>query len=263
MKALVFHEHGSLEQVTYEDVPTPEIGADEALVQIKAAALNRLDLWVLAGWPGLNLKLPHIMGSDGAGIVAEVGANVADFAVGDRVAINPTKSCGRCSFCLSGRDNMCQTFAILGEHVDGFFAEYAASASPNLLKMPDSASFAEAAAASLVYVTAWHSLIKRGGLQAGESVLIIGAGGGVQIRPLSKSPSWPAPAPSMSSAPQMRSRLKLKHWAQMSSSIVTLKIGAKPFSRPLTARAWTWWSITWAQPRLPSSLRALKKGGGC
>lgn len=179
MKALVFHEHGSLEQVTYEDVPTPEIGADEALVQIKAAALNRLDLWVLAGWPGLNLKLPHIMGSDGAGIVAEVGANVADFAVGDRVAINPTKSCGRCSFCLSGRDNMCQTFAILGEHVDGFFAEYAAVPARNLLKMPDSASFAEAAAASLVYVTAWHSLIKRGGLQAGESVLIIGAGGGV------------------------------------------------------------------------------------
>jgi D-arabinose 1-dehydrogenase-like Zn-dependent alcohol dehydrogenase len=137
MKALVFHEHGSLEQVTYEDVPTPEIGADEVLVEIKAAALNRLDLWVLGGWPGLNLKLPHIMGSDGAGIVAEVGAHVDSFAVGDRVAINPTKSCGTCSFCLSGRDNMCQTFAIMGEHVDGFFADYAAVPARSLLKMPE------------------------------------------------------------------------------------------------------------------------------
>lgn len=179
MKALVFHEHGSLEQVTYDDVPAPEVGADEVLVEIKAAALNRLDLWVLAGWPGLNLKLPHIMGSDGAGIVAEVGANVNGFAVGDHVAINPTKSCGICSYCLSGRDNLCQTFAILGEHVDGFFADYAAVPARNLLKMPENGRFAEAAAASLVYVTAWHSLIKRGGLQAGESVLIVGAGGGV------------------------------------------------------------------------------------
>ncbi len=179
MKALVFHEHGTLEQVKVDDVPTPEIGPSEVLVEIKAAALNRLDLWVLAGWPGLNLKIPHIMGSDGAGIIAEVGANVDGFAVGDRVAINPTKSCGKCSFCLSGQDNMCQTFAIMGEHVDGFYADYAAVPARNLLKMPDSASFEEAAAASLVYVTAWHSLIKRGGLQAGESVLIIGAGGGV------------------------------------------------------------------------------------
>ena len=179
MKALVFHEHGTLEQVTYEDVPTPEIGVDDVLVEIKAAALNRLDLWVLAGWPGLNLKLPHIMGSDGAGIVAEVGAHVDGFAVGDRVAINPTKSCGRCAYCLSGRDNMCQSFAILGEHIDGFFAQYAAVAARNLLKMPENARFEDAAAASLVYVTAWHSLIKRGSLQAGESVLIIGAGGGV------------------------------------------------------------------------------------
>ncbi len=179
MKALVFHEHGTLEQVKYEDVAQPEIGPDEVLIEIKAAALNRLDLWVLAGWPGLNLKLPHIMGSDGAGIVAELGANVDGFAIGDRVAINPTKSCGACSFCLSGRDNMCQTFAILGEHVDGFFADYAAVPARNLLKMPESASFEAAAAASLVYVTAWHSLLKRGGLQAGESVLIIGAGGGV------------------------------------------------------------------------------------
>ncbi len=179
MKALVFHKHGSLEQVSYENMPMPEVKPDEVLVEMKAAALNRLDLWVLAGWPGLRLKMPHIMGSDGAGTIKEVGANVKGFAVGDRVAINPTKSCGTCSFCLNGQDNLCQHFAIMGEHVDGLYAEYAAVPARNLLKMPESASFEVAAAASLVYVTAWHSLIKRGKLQAGESVLIIGAGGGV------------------------------------------------------------------------------------
>ncbi len=179
MKAVVFHEHGTLEKVSYTDVAEPQIGPDDVLLHVKAAALNRLDLWVLEGWPGLNLKLPHIMGSDGAGIIAQVGANVTGFAIGDRVAVNPTLFCGHCVYCRNGRDNMCQKFAILGEHEDGFFAEYTAVPARNLLKLPDDADFATAAAASLVFVTAWHSLIKAGGLQAGESVLIVGAGGGV------------------------------------------------------------------------------------
>lgn len=179
MKAIVFHEHGNLEQVTYADVPKPEIKAHEVLVEVKAAALNRLDLWVLAGWPGLNLKMPHVMGSDGAGIIAEVGSQVTGFAMGDRVAINPTLCNGDDMFARSGRDNMCDDFAILGEHVDGFYAEYTAVPSRNLLKMPDHASFEDAAAASLVFVTAWHSLISRGNLRPGESVLIVGAAGGV------------------------------------------------------------------------------------
>jgi len=179
MKALVFHQHGTLDQVTYTDVPEPTMKPDEVLVQIKAAALNRLDLWVLEGWSGLNLKLPHIMGSDGAGVITAVGSQVTHFAVGDRVAINPTLSCGHCYYCQTGRDNLCDHFALLGEHLDGFFADYAAVPARNLLKMPEQATFADAAAASLVYVTAWHSLIERGRLQAGESVLIVGAGGGV------------------------------------------------------------------------------------
>jgi NADPH:quinone reductase-like Zn-dependent oxidoreductase len=192
MKAIVFHQHGGLDQVELADVPQPDIGPDQVLLEVKAAALNRLDLWALAGWPGLKLKLPHVMGSDGAGLIAAVGGNVTGFTVGDRVAVNPTLSCGRCHFCLTGRDNMCDHFAILGEHVDGFFAEYAAVPARSLLKMPEPSSdgpladrpspetlFEVAAAASLVYVTAWHSLIKRGGLQTGESVLVVGAGGGL------------------------------------------------------------------------------------
>ena len=179
MKAVVFHEHGSLDNVVYTDVPEPEIGPEEVLIEVKAAALNRLDLWVLAGWPGLNLKMPHVMGSDGAGVITAVGQRVSRFAVGDRVAVNPTLSCGQCDFCLAGRDNMCRRFALFGEHVDGFLAEYAAVPARNLLKMPDNVAFVTAAAASLVFVTAWHSLITRARFQAGESILIVGAGGGV------------------------------------------------------------------------------------
>ena len=151
MKAVVFYEHGSLENVQVADVPQPEIGPDDVLLAVKAAALNRLDLWVLAGWPGLNLKLPHIMGSDGAGVVAQVGSNVTDFAVGDRVAVNPTRGSDTDTFGRRGQDNMSDNFAILGEHMDGFFAEYTAVPARNLLKMPEEANFEDAAAASLVY----------------------------------------------------------------------------------------------------------------
>ncbi len=179
MKAIVFSEHGRLDKVQYTDIPKPTIQPNELLIQVKAAALNRLDLFVLQGWPGLNLKMPHVMGSDGSGIVTKLGEAVTGFEVGDRVAINPSLSCGTCHFCLSGQDNLCDHFALLGEHKPGFYAEYTAVPARNLLKMPDHVSFETAAAASLVYVTAWHSLITKGNLQPGESVLIVGAGGGV------------------------------------------------------------------------------------
>jgi NADPH:quinone reductase-like Zn-dependent oxidoreductase len=179
MKAILLRQHGGLEQVEYGETARPPIGPDEVLVAIKAAALNRLDFWVMEGWPSLRLTFPHVMGCDAAGLVAEVGANVAGFTAGDPVAINPTKSCGRCENCRNGQDHMCDDFAIFGEHVPGFYAEYQAVPARNLLKMPEHATFETAAAASLVYVTAWHSLIERGRLQAGEDILIVGAGGGV------------------------------------------------------------------------------------
>lgn len=179
MKALVFLDHGDLAQVTVRDVPAPAPGPEDVLLSVRAAALNRLDLWVLAGWPGLHLKLPHILGSDGAGVVAQVGERVTQVKVGDRVAVNPTISCGRCDYCSGGRDNLCAQFAILGEHLDGFAADSIAVPARNVLLLPDHVPFEAAAAASLVYVTAWHSLITVGGLRPGESVLIVGAGGGV------------------------------------------------------------------------------------
>lgn len=179
MKAVVLRQHGTLEDLAYVDLPAPEIGPDEVLLEVKAAALNRLDLWVVEGWPGLRLDFPHILGSDGAGVIVAVGEQVEGFQVGDRVVVNPTLSCGRCDFCRAGRENLCDEFKIIGEHVPGFFAQLAAVPARNLLALPDHVSFAEAAAASLVLVTAWHMLVVAGRLRAGEDVLVVGAGGGV------------------------------------------------------------------------------------
>jgi NADPH:quinone reductase-like Zn-dependent oxidoreductase len=179
MKALILRQHGTLDDLAYGDIPVPEVGPSDVLLEVRAAALNRLDLWVVEGWPALRLQFPHVLGADGAGVVAAVGADVHDYQPGDRVAVNPTLSCGICAFCLAGRENMCDQFAILGEHVPGFFAEYVAVPARNLIPLPEHVSFATAAAASLVFVTAWHSLIVAGQLRAGEDVLVVGAGGGV------------------------------------------------------------------------------------
>lgn len=179
MRAIFFHEHGGLEQVQLGDLPRPTPGPDEVLLAVQAAAFNRLDLWVLAGWPSLKLRLPHVMGSDAAGVIAAVGANVRGFAVGERVVVNPTLSCGDCAWCRAGRDNRCEHFAVLGEHAPGCFADYAVVPARNLLRLPEHVPFETAAAAALVMLTAWHMLIDVGRLRAGEDVLVVGAGGGV------------------------------------------------------------------------------------
>ena len=179
MKALVLEEHGSLQNVAYADVPRPDIGPEEVLLEVKAAAANGLDLWVVAGWAGLRLDFPHVLGSDGAGIVREIGERVTGLSVGDRVAVNPTVWCAQCEYCRAGQEHLCRNFAVMGEHIPGFYAQYAAVPARNLLPLPDDVSFEGAAAASLVFVTAWHLLVEAGGLRAGEEVLIVGAGGGV------------------------------------------------------------------------------------
>lgn len=180
MRALAFDQHGTLDQVRLMELPVPVPGPGEVLIEVHAAALNRLDLWVLEGWPSLRLKLPHIMGSDGAGIIAAVSEGVRHFHPGERVAVNPTICNDPADpFARRGLDNMCDDFAIIGEHIDGFFADYVTVPERNLLLLPDHITYEAAAAASLVFVTAWHSLVTRGHVQAGESLLILGAGGGV------------------------------------------------------------------------------------
>ncbi|MGQ9850377.1 MAG: alcohol dehydrogenase catalytic domain-containing protein [Aggregatilineaceae bacterium] len=180
MKAVLLHEHGPAEVLqVVTDHPVPEPGPGEVRVRVHAAALNYLDIWVRNGWPGIKLSYPHIPGADAAGTVDAVGEGVSDWHPGDRVVVDPTLSCGRCAYCRAGHENRCVHFALLGEHVSGTYAQYITVPARNLLGLPEHISFEEAAAASLVFVTAWHSLITRGGLRPGETVLIVGAGGGV------------------------------------------------------------------------------------
>lgn len=184
MKAVLFYQHGGPEVLQYADFPTPEPKAGEVLVRLRAAALNRMDVMVRNGWPGLKLELPHINGADGAGEVVALGEGVSEFQVGDRVVINANLGCGKCDFCLAGQDNLCRNWHLLGETVRGTYAEYIALPARQLYKLPSDFDFHRAAAAALVYQTAWHSLITRGGLRAGEIVLIVGAGGGVNTASL-------------------------------------------------------------------------------
>lgn len=179
MKTILFQQHGGPEVLEYTDFPTPEPKAGEVLIRIRAAALNRMDVFVRNGWPGLKLELPHINGADGAGEISQLGDNVVDFKIGDRVAINANLGCGQCEFCLNGQDNMCRNWHLLGETIRGTYAEYICLPARQLYKLPDNFDFHASAAAALVYQTAWHSMVKRGGVKAGETVAIVGAGGGV------------------------------------------------------------------------------------
>ena len=184
MKAVLFRQHGGPEVLEYADFPVPEPKPGEALIHLHAAALNRMDLMVRNGWPGLRLELPHINGADGAGEVAAFGggtsqAETGELKIGDHVVINANLGCGICEFCLAGKDNMCRDWHLLGETVRGTYAEYVCVPIKQVYRLPDDFDFHQAAAAALVYQTAWHSLVKRGCLQKGETVLIVGAGGGV------------------------------------------------------------------------------------
>ncbi|GMV34843.1 MAG: alcohol dehydrogenase [Chloroflexi bacterium CFX1] len=179
MKAVLFHKHGGPEVLEYGDFPTPLPKPGEALVKLHAAALNRMDVFVRNGWPGLKLELPHINGADGAGEIVELGAGAHGFNIGDRVVINANLGCGECNFCKSGRDNLCVKWHLLGETVRGTYAEYISLPVRQLYKLPDDYDYHLAVSAALVYQTAWHSMVKRGGVKAGETVAIVGAGGGV------------------------------------------------------------------------------------
>ncbi|MEW6286088.1 MAG: zinc-binding dehydrogenase [Chloroflexota bacterium] len=188
MKAVLFHQHGGPEVLEYADFPAPDPKPGEALIRLRAAALNRVDVFVRKGWAGLKLELPHIPGADGAGEVVALpslsfpptlGGTEGGLKVGDRVVINANLGCGQCKFCLAGKDNMCANWHLLGETVRGTYAEYIALPLRQLYKLPDDFDYHRAAASALVYQTAWHSLVTRGKVQAGETVLVVGAGGGV------------------------------------------------------------------------------------
>lgn len=179
MRAVVFHRHGGPEVLEQAQLPEPRVGSGDVLVRVKSVALNHLDLFVRKGLPGLKLPLPHVLGSDVSGVIERVGGDVIGLEPGTPVIVQPGISCMRCEACLSGRDNACRTYGILGENRNGGYAEWVCVPHHNVIPKPANLSFDEAAAAPLVLMTAWEMLVRRAAVQPGEWVLVQAAGSGV------------------------------------------------------------------------------------
>ena len=181
MKAAIIYAHGELDCVRIGNVAQGERGAGEVVIQVRSAGLNHLDIWVRKGRKGVELPMPHILGSDAAGVVAAVGPDVVDVRVGDEVIINPGLSCGRCEYCSRGQESLCESFGIVGLSQPGTFAEYVAVPAGNIAPKPAHLSFDEAGGFVLSYLTAWRMLMTRAQLKPGQKVLIHGIGGGVAL----------------------------------------------------------------------------------
>ncbi len=179
MKAARIHGHGGPEVLVYEEAADPAMRADEVLVRVRAAALNHLDLWVRGGLPGIAPPLPHILGSDIAGEVVAVGERCWRVRTGQRVLLSPALSCRQCQACVSGHDNFCERYTLFGVGVPGGNAELVAAPEYAVIPIPDDLPFEEAAAAPLVFLTAWHMLFGRAKLAPGEDVLVLAASSGV------------------------------------------------------------------------------------
>ena len=186
MRALTISAHGGLEQLEYRtDVAEPQLrGADDVLIRIRAAALNHLDLFVIEGLPGVVITPPWIMGGDGAGVVEDVGSAVRGIRPGDRVIINGGISDRTCEYCVKGEQSLCVRYKMLGEHLPGTIADYLVVPAANVRIVPPSVPWDLAAAFTLATLTAWRMIVTRARLQAGESVLIWGIGGGVALAAL-------------------------------------------------------------------------------
>lgn len=179
MKAIFFEQHGEIDVLKYADLPDPRPGAGQALIKVHAVALNHLDIWVRKGWAGLKLGMPHIGGSDIAGEIVEVNPKDANFSKGTKVVINPGVNNGEDEWTRRGEDSLSPGYKLLGEQLRGGMAEYVIVPIENVFKIPDGIPYEEAAAPILVTITAWRMLFRRARVQPGETVLIVGAGGGV------------------------------------------------------------------------------------
>jgi NADPH:quinone reductase-like Zn-dependent oxidoreductase len=177
MKAVRIHEFGGPEVLRYEDAPDPKPRQDQVLVRVKACAMNHLDIWVRRGLPGVNL--PHILGSDVAGEIVEMGDYVSGLKPGQRVLLTPMSFCNHCAFCASGRQNLCSEFTVRGNRIDGGNCELTVVPEVEVIPIPDSLDFNQAASVPLVFLTAWHMLVGLTGIRPGQTVLILGANSGV------------------------------------------------------------------------------------
>jgi NADPH:quinone reductase-like Zn-dependent oxidoreductase len=181
MRAALFREHGGLDKLRIEEIERSKPRSGEVLIRVRACGVNRVDILSrLDETPG-GIALPHVSGTETAGEIAEIGANVEGWRVGDRVLVNPTISCGHCAFCRSGEDNMCLTGRIYGVQTWGGYAEYAIAPSEHVLAVPDDVSFDSAAAIAVTGSTSWHMLVRRANLRPGETVLMVAAGSGIGV----------------------------------------------------------------------------------
>lgn len=192
MKAALVREHGGSDKIEWTDVPDPQAGAGEAVVSVRAVALNHLDLWVRRGVPGHKFHLPMIPGAEVAGVIESLGEHATDWQVGDEVVVAPGFSCGHCVPCLSGNDPLCAQSGIFGETRAGGAAEKMLAPIRNLIRKPPALSFPEAAALPLDMLTAWHMLVARAQLRPGETVLIQAGGSGVGSAGLQIAKLWGA-----------------------------------------------------------------------
>ncbi len=259
MHALYISAHGDTDNVVFGERSEPHAGPGEVRLAVKAAALNHLDLFVLRGLPHLDLPLPHVGGADAAGVIDEVGDGVDGWNVGDEVVVNPGRWCGRCEFCRRGEESMCIRYGLLGEHVDGTFAERVVVSAEALAPRPGHLSWPEAAALPLTFLTAWRMLVNRARLTGGETVLIHGIGGGVALAALEIAVRLGARAIVTSS-----SRDKLDRALQMGAA-EAIDYTAGPVARSVRAMTGkrgvdvvveTAGSRTWSD-----SLRSAAKGG--
>jgi NADPH:quinone reductase-like Zn-dependent oxidoreductase len=259
MRALYFESHGDPARLAFGERPDPAPGSGEVVVSVRAAALNHLDLFVLNGMPGIPVALPHIGGADGAGTVAAVGEGVTGWSAGDEVVINPGLSCGRCEFCARGEESLCVAFRILGEHLDGAFAEYVRVPAASLSAKPAHLSWVEAGAFGLTFLTAWRMLITRAKLAKGETVLIHGIGGGVALAALAiaKGAGAAAIVTSSDDAKLGRAReLGADHTLNYASCDVAREVRALTGKRGVDVVVETAGQATW-----PTSLKCAAKGG--
>ena len=179
MRAVYLERFGGPDVLTFGDRPAPSPKPGEALVRVRACGINHLDLWVRSGLKGLEPEMPHILGNEVVGEIAELGAGITHLTVGAKTLVNPTLSCGHCAACANGDDNLCRSYDVLGRKRNGGYAEFVSVPAANCLPFPENLSWEQAAAVPLVFLTAWHMLVTRAHVRAGEDVLVIGAGSGV------------------------------------------------------------------------------------
>ena len=208
MRAIGFERHGGPEVLQRLDAPRPEPGPGEVRVRVEACALNHLDIFVRAGWPGLELALPHWSGSDIAGVVDAVGPGVDPARVGAPVVVDPVVNCGHCAACTRGDASLCDTFHLTGEHVRGGLAEHVVVRERNALPRPSGVDAVTAAAVPVTFMTAWRGLVTRAGVGPGARVLVLGAGGGLATACIQVAKLQGATVLATTSSPQKAERAR-------------------------------------------------------